>query len=211
MSTIVDRSTPRICSLSMNGFRFHRQTSLCSPPSVFLSTATVTAQHTSLVIVPSMPEHSAQSWIDQLHMSTIVDRSTPRICSLSMNRFRFHRHTSLVAPPSVSAQQRIATHTLALSQRQLSLAGFHLSSQLSTLSSQLAAFQLSAFQLLQHLQLLQLQHLATIARLEQQQQSNAIRPPKPNTFDGKHCDAFIYSLDQAEAAVGRRTRGRVLS
>ena len=47
-----------------------------------------------------------------------------------------------------------------------------------------------------------LQQRAHILRLEQQQQverqqsSCAIRPPKPDTFDGRHCDTFIYSLEK---------------
>ena len=41
----------------------------------------------------------------------------------------------------------------------------------------------------------QRQH-STIVRMKQQQSSNAIRPPKPDTFDGRHCDTFIYSLEK---------------
>ena len=45
-----------------------------------------------------------------------------------------------------------------------------------------------------HSQMMQQQ--ATIARLEKQQSTNAIRPPKPDTFDGRQCDTFIYSLEK---------------
>ena len=40
-----------------------------------------------------------------------------------------------------------------------------------------------------------MQQSVTIARLEQQSASK-IRPPKPDTFDGRHCDTFIYSLEK---------------
>ena len=35
-----------------------------------------------------------------------------------------------------------------------------------------------------------------VARLERQQTPSAIRPPKPETFDGRHCDTFVYSLEK---------------
>ena len=45
-----------------------------------------------------------------------------------------------------------------------------------------------------------LQQRAHIVRLEQQQErqqsATSIRPPKPDTFDGRHCDTFIYSLEK---------------
>jgi hypothetical protein len=37
----------------------------------------------------------------------------------------------------------------------------------------------------------------TIASLQQKAQTtHAIRPPKPDTFEGRHCDTFIYSLEK---------------
>lgn len=49
----------------------------------------------------------------------------------------------------------------------------------------------------------------TIARLEEKQQSgNPIRPPKPETFDGRHCDTFIYSLEKLFAYYGENDSQR---
>ena len=62
------------------------------------------------------------------------------------------------------------------------------------LQQPLDAAQATAFMREMHNQLMQ-QNI-TIARLEKQQSSNPIRPPKPDTFDGRHCDTFIYSLEK---------------
>jgi hypothetical protein len=49
-------------------------------------------------------------------------------------------------------------------------------------------------------------HLSTIVRLESQ--SSAIRPPKPDTFDGRHCDTFIYSLEKLFSYYGESNSQR---
>ncbi len=58
-----------------------------------------------------------------------------------------------------------------------------------------------------HGQLMQQQ--ATIARLEQQQHAaQPIRPPKPDTFDGRHCDTFIFALEKLFAYHGETNSER---
>jgi len=49
---------------------------------------------------------------------------------------------------------------------------------------------------------------AVIARMSQQQSSGAIRPPKPDTFDGRQCETFIYSLEKLFAYHGEQDSER---
>ena len=52
---------------------------------------------------------------------------------------------------------------------------------------------------------------AVIARLSNQQASGTIRPPKPDTFDGRHCETFIYSLEKLFAYHGENSSERMVS